>query len=47
MGKKEDFTSEFIFLVHANQSFLIIICTKNSPLLELPAQKHVEVQYGD
>lgn len=47
MGKKEDFTSEFIFLVHANQSFLIIICTINSPLLELPAQKHVEVQYGD
>lgn len=46
-GKKEDFTSEFRLLAHANQSFLIIICTINSPLLELQAQKHVEVQYGD
>lgn len=36
-GKKEDSTSEFIFLAHANQSFMIIIYAISSPLLELQA----------
>lgn len=44
-GKKQDLTSEFMLLAHANQLCLIIICTISLPLLEL--QVHVEVQYVD
>lgn len=34
-GKKQDLTSEFMLLAHANQPCLIIICRVNLPLLEL------------
>lgn len=35
MGKKQDLTSEFMLLAHANQPCLITICTISLPLLEL------------
>lgn len=46
-GKRKDVTSAFVFLADANQSFLFIICTVNSSLLEPQAQKLVKVQHGD